>query len=109
MQSDFRLISRISETGVVQIDVHGDLDESTADRLLNVLGVYREPITGCVVDLTGCDFVDSTGMRALMLCQMQLSGSHQLVVVGLQRNVAEAMSLAGMQAMLDIRPAREPA
>jgi anti-anti-sigma factor len=109
MEGELRLISRISESGVVQIDVHGDLDNSSADRLLNVLGVYREPITGCVIDLTQCGFVDSYGMRALMLCQMQLSGSSQLVLVGLQRNVAEALALAGMESMLDIRPAREHA
>ncbi len=109
MESEFRLISRISESGVVHIDVHGDLDESTADRLLNVFGVYREPITGCVIDLAHCGFVDSSGMRALMLCQMQLTGSRQLVIVGLQPHVFEALSLAGIESTLDIRPAHEPA
>jgi anti-anti-sigma factor len=109
MDNEFRLISRISEAGVVHVEIHGDLDAATADRLLNVLGVYREPITGCVIDFAHCDFIDSYGVRALVLCQMQLGLPQRLMVVGLRDSLAGMLSLAGIESMFDIWPACEPA
>ena len=109
MDNEFRLISHIDDSGVVHVEVHGDLEAETADRLLNVLGVYREPITGCTIDLAHCGFVDSNGIRALVLCQMQLGLPQQLVLARLRARVAETVSLAGMESLFDIRAACEPA
>ena len=52
MENEFGLTSWITDAGVVHIDVHGELDADTADRLVNALGIYREPLTHCVIDLS---------------------------------------------------------
>ena len=96
MTDDFQLTSRITESGVVHIDVRGDLDAATADRVVNVLGVYLEPITGCIIDLTHCNFIDSSGVRALVLCQLQLESPHRVVLVGTDPRVDRMLSVAGM-------------
>ena len=109
MDNEFRLISRIDESGMVHVEVCGDLDSGTADRLLNVLGVYREPITGCAIEFARCDFIDSYGVRALVLCQLQLGLPQRLVLVGLSAEIAETLKLTGMESVFDLRPVREPA
>ena len=104
MDSGFRLTSWIADAGVVHIEVDGDLDSDTADRLVNAIGVYREPISRCVVDLTDCYFIDSAGLRALLLCRLRLQQPQDLVLVGLRPSVERAIDLAHMWSVFDTEP-----
>jgi anti-anti-sigma factor len=46
--------------------VHGDLDIATAQELRAVLQqALQEATPHCVVDLTGCTFIDSSGSRTI--------------------------------------------
>ena len=104
MESGFRLTSWIADTGVVHIEVDGDLDAATADQLVNALGIYREPISRCVVDLSDCDFIDSSGLRALLLCRLRLRQPQNLELVGLRPQVERAIDVAHMWSVFDTEP-----
>jgi anti-anti-sigma factor len=97
--NEFRLTSRMDTSGVVRIEIRGDLDRSTADRLVNALGVYQQPIARCVIDVSACDFIDSSGLRALLQCQARLEPPHQLVLTGVRPNVERALELVSMRSM----------
>jgi anti-anti-sigma factor len=96
---EFHLTSRIDTSSVLHIEICGDLDRYTADRLVNAIGVYREPIARCVIDVSSCDFIDSSGLRALLQCQARLEPPHDLELVGVGPNVARALELVHMYSM----------
>ena len=59
--------------GVRLLEVFGELDLATAPRLCARLDAARgERVRRLVVDLTGVDFCDSTGLRALMGASTEL-------------------------------------
>ena len=100
MVDEFQLETSVTESGVLAMRVLGELDVATADRLINAFNVWREPINECVVDLSGCDFVDSSGIRALLLCRQQLeSENRRMRLVGLTPNVERTFTTAGMDAV----------
>jgi anti-sigma B factor antagonist len=57
-----------SDVGEVRLlEVFGELDLATAPKLCSLLDAARiQRVRRLVVDLTGVDFCDSTGLRALM-------------------------------------------
>jgi anti-sigma B factor antagonist len=59
-------IDRRQEAGVAVIDVDGDLDMATVDRVGAALGDALDAGTPLVVDLADVTFIDSTGMRAMI-------------------------------------------
>src|SRR5215211_2343040 len=59
--------------GVRLLEVFGELDLATAPRLCAQLDAARtQRVRRVVVDLTGVDFCDSTGLRALMGASTEL-------------------------------------
>jgi anti-anti-sigma factor len=81
--------------------LHGELDIACApevqERLLG-LGSER-PLT---VDMTGVDYVDSTGVRMLLVLSQQLAGG--LVIVAPEGSAPRrALSLSRLDEVLDVR------
>jgi anti-sigma B factor antagonist len=61
----FRL-TRDPRDHALVVGVHGDLDIATAPELRALLAQVRaESTPHCVVDLTACTFIDSSGSRAI--------------------------------------------
>jgi anti-sigma B factor antagonist len=59
--------------GVRLLEVFGELDLATAPRLCALLDTARaQRVRRIAVDLTGVDFCDSTGLRALMGASTEL-------------------------------------
>lgn len=55
------------------VAVHGELDQGTAPELRGVLGATLGDSTGSVlVDLSGCEFIDSTGLSLLVEAKRRL-------------------------------------
>lgn len=54
--------------GIV-VAVHGEVDLVTAPRLAHTLDLAVECSSAVVVDLCGCTFMDSNGVRALLRVQ----------------------------------------
>ncbi|HET9259975.1 MAG TPA: STAS domain-containing protein [Acidimicrobiia bacterium] len=54
--------------GWVSIEVEGEVDLATVDELQQAIdAVFADSAEGLVVDLTGSSFMDSTGLKALVM------------------------------------------
>jgi anti-anti-sigma factor len=104
MDDGFRLEHWIDGSGTVHIEVAGDLDMATADRLPATLTAYRPPPARCVIDLSECHFVDSSGLRAMLRCRLALDPPNQVALVGLRPAVERALQVAHMQSMFELQP-----
>lgn len=91
----------MTELGTLTLRVHGELELSTADALVDALSEWLG-IQRCVIDLSDCDFVDSTGMRALLECHRQVGPSAEFRMVGARPHVARALQLAGLDEHLGL-------
>ena len=79
----------------------GEIDIKTAPKFESVLDRYSAE--ELVVDLSGVDFIDSTGLRVLARARSRLAGEGgRLVVCAPEGVVRRTMSLAGLTADFDI-------
>jgi anti-sigma B factor antagonist len=71
------------DSGTSVVSVSGELDLTTAPALeQTLLGVADDRTDDVIVDLTGCTFLDSQGLRALIATKGQLEcSSRRLAVV----------------------------
>ncbi|GAA4060586.1 STAS domain-containing protein [Actinomadura miaoliensis] len=66
-------VSTASQGGNAVVTATGELDLYTAPRLQAALaGLLREPVDRIVVDLSGVEFCDSTGMNVLLAAMKRL-------------------------------------
>lgn len=89
--------------GVRLLEVFGELDLATAPRLCARLDSARSGrVRRLVVDLTGVDFCDSTGLRALMGASRELrhAGGRLAVVLLPDGAVARLFDVAGIRESL---------
>ncbi len=84
------------------LSVVGTIDAHTADDLLRVLkGLGNDD--DVAIDLSGVDFIDSSGLRTLVLSHQDLEGAgHQLVISGLSEPVARLFEITGLRDHLHI-------
>ena len=77
------LCSTIRSDGdvIIRIEPSPELDLATSQVLDSVLsGLFDDPCRRVVVDLAGVEFIDSTGLRVLLLAQTALEG-HGIALV----------------------------
>jgi anti-anti-sigma factor len=103
MDDEFRVETFAADDHTLRVRVFGELDTATADRLLAAVAAWPEPVSSCVVDLDGCDFLDSSGIRVLLLCQRRLnSGDGTLQLIGVKPHIERVLRIAGVQEVLRI-------
>lgn len=80
------------------VSVVGELDLSTHDRLAEELRTIAADGETIVVDLTGCDFIDSSGIRALLLGHKatESSDGDRFALVASSPQVARVLELTGV-------------
>ncbi len=95
----FSLDQRSLGDGCVQIRVGGELDLTTADRLIEAIDEACAAHAHVVVDLEPCSFLDSTGIAAILCGRRQLS-EHGCVlcVVGAHNGVERVLDITGLTA-----------
>jgi anti-sigma B factor antagonist len=89
--------------GVRLLEVFGELDLASAPSLCTRLDAARaERVRRIVVDLTGVDFCDSTGLRALMGASTELrhAGGRLAVALLPAGAVARLFDVAGIRESL---------
>ena len=67
---------------------------------------------GIVVDLTQCEFIDSSAIRALLLSRQQKNpadGSESLAVAASSDQILRILSVMGLDQVLPIKPSVEEA
>ena len=82
--------------------ISGELDIAAAPHFRQMLGdVMGTGVRDVRVDLSGTDFVDSSGLGALLWAEHRLRAvGGTLELVNAQENVARTFALAGLHGML---------
>jgi anti-sigma B factor antagonist len=104
----FEIGSEPRDDGVWVVRVAGEADMSHEEELRaelrRALDAEAEHL---VVDLTECEFIDSTGVRALLLsreAQHSEQGSESLAVAASSEQILRILSVMGIDRVIPIRP-----
>jgi anti-anti-sigma factor len=110
----FQIASERDSDGVFIVHVIGELDISHEEELRTELsrGV-AESNGGIVVDLTDCEFIDSSGVRALLLGRQAQredgAGEGGLVIASGSTQIVRILSVMGVDEAIPVRPTVEEA
>ena len=103
MDDEFRIETFVADDQSLGVRVYGELDTATADELLEAVRAWPDPVSLCVVDLENCEFLDSSGIRALLLCQRHLDTGHGTIrLVGVRPHIERVLRIAGVQEVVQI-------
>src|SRR5688572_13278312 len=105
MTSDSLAVHESDIEGVRLLEAFGELDLATAPKLCTYLdAARRERVKRLVVDLTGVDFCDSTGLRALLGASMEIrvSGGRLAVACLPGGPVARLFEMVGARETLGV-------
>jgi anti-sigma B factor antagonist len=109
----FEINSGPGPEGVYVVGVVGEVDMSHEEELRGELrtAAAAKP-SGIVVDLTECEFIDSSGVRSLLLsreAQDQSDGSEHLAVAASSEQILRILTVMGIDRVIPIRPTVEEA
>jgi stage II sporulation protein AA (anti-sigma F factor antagonist) len=110
----FEIASERDSEGVFIVHVRGELDMSHEEELRAALtrGIV-ESNGGIVVDLTDCEFIDSSGVRALLLGRQaqgaENDGGPRLVIASDNAQIVRILSVMGVDEAIPVRPSVEAA
>jgi anti-sigma B factor antagonist len=109
----FEINSGPGPDDVYVVRIRGEVDMSHEEELRGELrtAVATEP-KGIVVDLTECEFIDSSGVRALLLsreAQHSEDGAEHLAVAASSEQILRILSVMGVDRVIPIRPTVEEA
>jgi anti-sigma B factor antagonist len=109
----FEISSGPGPEDVYVVRVIGEVDMSHEEELR---GELRKAVAadarGIVVDLTECEFIDSSGIRALLLsreAQHPEDGAVRLAVAASSEQILRILSVMGIDRVIPIRPTAEEA
>jgi anti-sigma B factor antagonist len=109
----FEIDSGPGPDGVCVVRVRGEVDMSHEEELRAELRrAVASDAEGIVVDLTECEFIDSTGVRALLLsreAQHDEKGIDGLAVAAATEQILRILSVLGVDRVIPIRPTVEEA
>jgi len=91
--------------GVRVLEVIGELDIATAPRLCSLIDAARiHRVKRLMIDMTGVDFCDSTGLRALMgaSAEMRVSGGRLAIVCLPDGAVSRLFDIVGLRESLRV-------
>jgi anti-anti-sigma factor len=96
---------------VIVLTATGRVSHLTSPALNTALAsAIDSPVAGVVLDLSGVDYISSTGLHAVESASNRMTGEGRtFVICGLKDAVRVAFSLAGLAAALTIEPSREAA
>jgi anti-sigma B factor antagonist len=98
---------------VFLVRVAGEVDMSHEEELRGELRTaVAADARGIVVDLTECEFIDSSGVRALLLgreAQHPEDGAVRLAVAASSEQILRILSVMGIDQVIPIRPTAEEA
>ena len=106
--SFFEIASERDSDGVFIVHVKGELDISHEEELRAELNRgIAENSGGIVVDLTECEFIDSSGVRALLLGRAaqraDADGQGGLVIASGSTQIVRILSVMGVDEAIPVR------
>jgi len=109
----FEINSGPGPEDVYVVHVTGEVDMSHEEELRGELRTaVAAEAKGIVVDLTECEFIDSSGVRALLLsreAQHADDGTEPLAVAASSEQILRILSVMGIDRVIPIRPTVEDA
>ena len=95
------------------VRVAGEVEMSHVEELRAELrGAVEADAKGIVVDLTACEFIDSSAIRALLVSRQEKSpgkGRESLAVAASSDQILRILSVMGLDQVLPIKPTVEEA
>jgi anti-sigma B factor antagonist len=98
------------QSGVFVVAVEGELDMSTAPELERELeqGVALDAAP-LLLDLSGCEFIDSTGIALIVRTWQSLDGDRALALCGVGDQVERVLDITGIETAIPTHDNREQA
>jgi anti-sigma B factor antagonist len=109
---EFEVKTERASNGTVVVGVTGELDLSTHEQLRDPLVAAAEDENSVVVDLSACEFIDSSGIRALLVGHEALAGNGsggRMVVAGPQPQVMRVLEMTGLGEAIPVHESVEQA
>jgi anti-sigma B factor antagonist len=104
----FEISSGPGPDDVYVVRVAGEVDMSHEEELRAELrAAVDADTTGIVVDLTECEFIDSSAIRALLLSRAEkgpTQGSESLAVAASSDQILRILSVMGLDQVIPIEP-----
>ena len=98
---NFRLEVLEVTSGCLTLRPHGEIDVTSADALVEVVVTRAEPLTECAIDLSRVTFMDSSGIKALVVCREALHRRGATMrVVEVSDTAARVLHLTGLDQVL---------
>lgn len=101
------------EHGVRVVSVRGELDLSTAPDLEGPLDQVLESDSGSVlIDLTSCEFIDSTGIALIVRAWQRLDSGENgraLVICCQNDQVRRVLEITGLELSIPVHGSRDDA
>ena len=109
----FEISSGPGPDDVYVVRVAGEVDMSHEAELRDELrAAVAADAKGVVVDLTECEFIDSSGVRTLLLSREEQGGdrsSERLAVAAASDQILRILSVMGIDQVIPIQPTVEEA
>lgn len=98
----FEIRENVDADGVVRLTLVGELDIAVADRVEDRFSQLREDDRPVLLDLSQLEFIDSSGVRAIVLgLRRARQGGHQLEVdERISSTVARMIEIMGIGSQL---------
>jgi anti-sigma B factor antagonist len=104
----FEIDSGPGPDDVYVVRIRGEVDMSHEEELRGELRTaVAADAKGIVVDLTECEFIDSTGVRSLLLsreAQHPEEGTERLAVAASSEQILRILTVMGVERVIPIRP-----
>jgi len=101
--------------GIRAFTVRGELDMNTAPELENRIEEVAGENARVVLDLSECDFIDSTGIAVIVRSWQRLdsggegAGSGRMVLCCNNTQVMRLLSITGVESSISVHPQRDTA
>ncbi len=90
--------------------VEGELDMNTAAQLERELEApLADPESSLLIDLSGCEFIDSTGIALIVRSWQQRDGEGRFALCGVGNQVERVLDITGLDSAIPTHPSREAA
>ncbi len=103
-------VSSEQVAGKVVIAVEGELDMNTAPLLQRELAnVPASPDASVLLDLSGCEFIDSTGIALIVKAWQEREGEDRFALCGVGDQVKRVLDITGLESTIPSHASREEA
>lgn len=102
-------VSSEQEAGTFVILVEGELDMNTATQLERELEAPLKANSSLLIDLSRCEFIDSTGIALLVRAWQQLGNDGRFALCGVGHQVERVLDVTGLDTTIPTHPSRQDA